>query len=253
MSHEVPATALDPEVQAVIEGPLAPDFEELQRDLGHQPPGHGSLRVGTCQFAVSSDIRRNARNIMSQIELAANAGARVVHFPEAALSGYLTRDRTSWEGFDWGLLQERSERICAAAREHEVWVLLGSAHPLSQGRLPHNSVFVINDRGELVDHYDKRFCTTPDLGFYTPGEHRVAFEIDGVRCGVAICFDVRFPEIYREYKSVGVQGADQGSGGRAGGGSQAARRRSPGSGGERWRSWTLMLRNYLIFCQNDSL
>lgn len=201
---EQPTPPLSTRDQSLIEGPLAPDATQLPADRSLPPPVEGQLSVATCQFAVSRHLRRNAGQILRQIRVAAEAGARVVHLPEAALSGYLGRDRESWAGFDWELLAELSARICTAAAEHGVWVLLGSAHRLDSGHLPHNSVYVIDDQGTLVDRYDKRFCTTHDLEHYTPGDHRVTFEVDGVRCGVAICFDLRFPELYREYKSVGV-------------------------------------------------
>ena len=200
---EQPTAPLSSRDRVLIEGPLAPETSSLPSDP-EALPSAGRLTVATCQFAVSRHLRRNARRVVEQIGIAGAAGARVAHFPEAALGGYRGRDRESWVGFDWGLLGELTQRVCAAAREQGLWVLLGSAHRLEGSRRPHNSVYVIDDHGELVDRYDKRFCTTNDLSHYTPGDHRVTFEVDGVRCGVAICFDVRFPELYREYKAVGV-------------------------------------------------
>jgi predicted amidohydrolase len=87
---------------------------------------------------------------------------------------------------------------------------LGSSHRLTGGRKPHNSVYVIDDRGRTVDRYDKRFCAgdregrTGDLAHYSPGDHECRFEIRGIRCGVLICYDYRFPELHREYKKRGV-------------------------------------------------
>lgn len=202
--ERAPLPPLSPQDQVSLEGPLAPDPAQIPQGRTRQPVQVGKLRVGTCQFAVSRDLRRNGRRILALTRAAADAGARVVHFPEAALSGYLGRDHADWSTVDWDLLARLSDQICQAAADLEVWVLLGSAHRLEGPHKPHNSVFVIDDRGQLVDRYDKRFCTTHDLEHYSPGDHRVTFEVDGVRCGVAICFDIRFPELYREYKSVDV-------------------------------------------------
>lgn len=58
--------------------------------------------------------------------------------------------------------------------------------------------------GELVDRYDKRFCTRGDLKFFSAGDHFVVFDLKGIRCGLLICFDVRFPELYREYRKMDV-------------------------------------------------
>ena len=56
---------------------------------------------------------------------------------------------------------------------------------------------VIGPDGKIHDRYDKRFCTEIDLGNYTPGNRFVFFDINGVKCSLLICFDLRFPEIYR--------------------------------------------------------
>jgi predicted amidohydrolase len=90
--------------------------------------------------------------------------------------------------------------------------LLGSTHRLANGHFPHNSIYIINDQGQIVDRYDKRFCTgtlepnaSLDHLHYSPGDHFSVFEIDGFRASVLICYDYRFPELYRELKRQGVQ------------------------------------------------
>ena len=76
---------------------------------------------------------------------------------------------------------------------------------------PHNSVYIIDDRGKIVDRYDKRFCAGEppsrpgELAHYSPGDHLSVFSIRGVRCGVLICHEYRYPELYREYKKKGVE------------------------------------------------
>ncbi len=169
------------------------------------------LVVATCQFPVSDDIRRNARYVARQMRQAKQKGAHVAHFCECALSGYAGSDFDSHEGFDWELLEACSRKVLDLARELRIWVLLGSSHRLSRGRKPHNSVYVIDDRGWIVDRYDKLFCAgdaesrTGDLSHYSPGDHFSVFSIRGIRCGVLICHDYRYPELYREYKKRGVQ------------------------------------------------
>ncbi|MCH9687097.1 MAG: carbon-nitrogen hydrolase family protein [Deltaproteobacteria bacterium] len=169
------------------------------------------LTVATCQFGVCDDIEANAKRIRRQMHAAKQRGAQVVHFGEAALSGYAGVDFRSFRGFDWQTLRTCSEDIAALAAELGVWVLLGSAHPLGARTKPHNCMYVIDDQGTLVDRYDKMFCagnragTKGDLAHYSPGEHYCVFEIRGVRCGVLICHDYRYPELYREYKRRGVE------------------------------------------------
>ena len=169
------------------------------------------LTVATCQFPVDPDIRRNFRYVSRQIRTAKDRGAHVAHFPEASLSGYAGVDFPSHEGLDWLLLRECTQRVLDLARQFHIWVILGSAHRLTGDHKPHNSLYIIDNRGELVDRYDKMFCagdrsgTIGDLAHYTPGDHFSVFSIKGVRCGALICHDYRYPELYREYKRRGVQ------------------------------------------------
>jgi len=165
----------------------------------------GVVRVATCQFAVTANIRRNAEHIRRQIRQARRRRADVVHFPETALSGYAGASFDTWDGFNWDALKEETLAVCELAREKSVWVILGSTHRLSGSHLPHNSVYVINAKGKIVERYDKCFCTGSDLRFYSPGNHLSVFPINGVKCGVLICYDVRFPELFRAYKKRGIQ------------------------------------------------
>lgn len=158
----------------------------------------GTIRIATCQFAVGPSVNRNAARIIKQIDQAAKRRADVVHFPESAMTGYPGTDLPSWDGFDWDNLQARTLGIRQAAARRRVWVILGSAHPLTGNRLPHNCLYLINPAGKVVDRYDKRFCMVNDMKHFTPGDHFVTFRINGVRCGLLICFDLRFPELYRE-------------------------------------------------------
>lgn len=161
-------------------------------------PGH--LRIAACQFPVGGDIGANADWIRAQMRRAKMNGAGLVHFPECALSGYGGADWTDIGALDWQALRAETQSVMTLARDLKVWVLLGSTHPLSGDHKPHNALYVINPEGAIVDRYDKRFCTGGDLKHYTPGDHFVDFEVNGVRCGLLICYDVRFPELYRQYR-----------------------------------------------------
>lgn len=170
------------------------------------------LRVATCQFAVEPEISHNRRWMLKQIAQAAESHADVVHFSETALSGYAGVDIPNIKALGGEELRAATRDIMAAAKEHQVWVMLGSTHLLDERTKPHNCLYIINPQGEIVDRYDKRFCTgkdgkgaTLDLCHYTPGNRPVTFQIKGITCGVGICYDYRFPELYRELKQLGVQ------------------------------------------------
>jgi predicted amidohydrolase len=164
-----------------------------------------ALTVATCQFPVSADARRNADWIAAQLEEAARRGARVAHFPEGALSGYAAADFETFTGYDWDALAQATDRVRARTAELGIWVVAGSAHRFSDVSAPHNSLYVIDDRGDVVERYDKRFLGGTDLDHYSPGSHFSAWSIDGIRCGALICYDYRFPELYRQYVTLDVQ------------------------------------------------
>lgn len=117
----------------------------------------------------------------------------------------------SFEGFDWPALVEGTLEVQQLARELGVWVVVGSSHRLSGEEKPHNCMYVIYDNGAIVDRYDKLFAVGStseddnDLAHYSPGSHFSVFEVKGVRCGVLICHDFRYDELYREYLLRGVQ------------------------------------------------
>jgi predicted amidohydrolase len=169
------------------------------------------VRVATCQFPVSADIAANLRHVTRQIRVAKKRGADVAHFPEGALSGYAGSDFDTFEGFEWDDLRDAMTRILDLTRQLGIWAVLGSAHRLDEGHKPHNSLYVVDTIGRIIDRYDKRFCAgdpdgqSGDLARYTPGDHFSVWEIKGVRCGALICYDYRYPELYREYKRQGVE------------------------------------------------
>ncbi len=161
------------------------------------------LRIASCQFSENWQPKRNAALIRRYIAAAARAKADVVHFHECALSGYA--GEVASDNYDWAALKEATESIITEAKKRNIWVILGSSHPLTGKHKPHNSLYLISPKGEIVDRYDKRFCTGGDLDFYSPGDHFVTFKLNGLTCGLLICYDLRFPEIYRELYKLGVQ------------------------------------------------
>jgi len=163
------------------------------------------LKIATCQFAVGKSIKRNSRQIKEFLQKAHKAKADIVHFPECALSGYVGADFPNFDGFNWQLLKEETEKILLLTKKLGLWVVLGSTHPLRKTGKPHNSLYLINPRGKIVGRYDKRFCLKGELRRYTPGNKFVYFTVKGVKCSLLICFDARFPEIYRELYKQGVK------------------------------------------------
>ncbi len=165
--------------------------------------GTRKIRIASCQFPVSANIKDNFRYIEGQMIEASLKKADVVHFPECALSGYPGSDFQTLDNFNWDELHRLTDSVLLLADKLDIWVILGSLHKLSDNNKPHNSLYVITPEGKVADRYDKRFCTSTDLKYSSPGDHFATFTINGVSCGLLICYDIRFPELYREYRKLG--------------------------------------------------
>lgn len=162
------------------------------------------LRIATGQFPVSANIKRNYGYIKQQIQEAQRQGANLIHFGECALSGYCGPDFSSWDGYDWNFLRSYTQDIMKLAEQYSIWIVFGSSHQLSDGHLPHNCLYVVNDKGELVTRYDKQRCSMRDLKSYSPSNNPITFEVEDIKFGLLICLDYRFPELYQQYMQMNV-------------------------------------------------
>ena len=167
------------------------------------------LTIATCQFPVSGDVIENLSNILRQIQTAAPKQAELVHFPECCLTGYGGIDIPEIRKEDYTQLPLAVEKVKTLARQLGIYVILGSHHFEKSYYKPKNSLFLINRKGEIENRYDKQILagTTgiEDHLYYSPGKGPVLFEIRGIKCGLLICYEWRYPELYREYKKLGVE------------------------------------------------
>ena len=181
----------------------SPAKNENVKGLQQSRPAE-KLRVATCQFPVSSDVASNARWIQKNMREAAAAGAHLLHTSESCLSGYAGTDFDSFHDFDWELLRKETADLCELAQELDLWLVLGSAHFLDAETKPTNCLYLIDPAGKIVDRYDKSMCTLGDQRHYSAGNRLVTHEIQGVKVGLAICYDACWPQIYAAYQDLGA-------------------------------------------------
>ena len=163
------------------------------------------FRIAIVQLPISGDARKNGVNVRQAMREASAGNARLIQFPEGMLSGYAKNPILDWAEVDWQIVQEELEGIMALAADLKIWVVLGSAHPLTPPHLPHNSLYIISDQGQIINRYDKRICSFTEVTrFYTPGYEPVVFEIDGFRFGCIICVEINFPALFIEYGELGI-------------------------------------------------
>jgi len=104
---------------------------------------------------------------------------------------------------EWPAIEAALQSVAEAAQRLRLWVALGC--DAWDGGAWVNRVFVYNDAGELAAHYDKVHLTGDDARCYRPGRRDVSFDLRGVRVGLQICYDVRFPEGCRALLDQGVR------------------------------------------------
>jgi predicted amidohydrolase len=161
--------------------------------------------IAIAQMPITGDARLNGSKIRGLIHQAAAGGARLIQFPEGALSGYAKNPIQDWSEVDWQIVREELEAIMVLAAELKIWVVLGSAHLLTPPHWPHNSLYIISDEGQIINRYDKRICSmTEVMRFYTPGYEPIVFDVDGFRFGCIICVEINFPALFMEYDALGV-------------------------------------------------
>jgi len=170
------------------------------------------MKIALAQLTSGIDPAANARTVAAMIADAKAGGATMLFTPE--MSGLIDRDRARAAR---SITDEASDPVLAAAREaaraHRLWVHLGSlALRRDDGRLA-NRGFVIDADGMIRARYDKLHLFDVDLptgeswresAAYAPGEHAVAVETPLGLLGLTICYDLRFPDLYRALSDAGA-------------------------------------------------
>jgi predicted amidohydrolase len=165
----------------------------------------GVVKVAGIQMASSPHVSSNLIEAERLIALAAEQGAKIVVLPEYfCIMGVKDSDKVQVrEKPNDGPIQRFLSRM---AREYKIW-LIGGTVPL-ESNFPNkvrNSCLVYNDKGEQVARYDKIHLFGLDLGTEHYHEENTIESGDSVvtvntpygKIGLSICYDLRFPELYR--------------------------------------------------------
>lgn len=163
------------------------------------------FKVAAVQMASSPHVSSNLVEAKRLIELAAKQGAKIVALPEYfCIMG--TKD------FDKVTVREKPNDgpiqtfLAKTAKQYKVWIIAGSVPLVSNfPNKVRNSCLVYNDKGEQVARYDKIHLFGLDLGTehyheentIESGDQIVTVETPYGKIGLSICYDLRFPELYR--------------------------------------------------------
>jgi nitrilase len=172
-------------------------------------------RVAAIQMVSSADVDENIAAAGRLIAAAAADGARLIGLPEfwAIISDDDRAKLAIREAPGRGPIQEF---LAGAAREHGVW-LIGGTIPIQSDEEDRvfNTCLLFNDRGEPVVRYDKLHLFDVYVGggeqerynesaTLRPGNEVVAADTPFGRLGLTVCYDVRFPELYRRLSADGA-------------------------------------------------
>jgi deaminated glutathione amidase len=165
--------------------------------------GAGTLRVAAVQLGAGADKAANIARVGELVARAAAAGARLVVLPEK-WSGFGSPEilRACAEDLESG---ESVEALCGWARQHEIHLVGGSiTERAASGGLRNTSV-VAGPSGDVLATYRKIHLFDVEVAGHVyresdvedPGEQIVTVDVEGWTVGLSICYDVRFPELYR--------------------------------------------------------
>jgi len=145
-------------------------------------------------------LRNTPQNLETMIKiLAENDEADLVVFPELFLSGYTTSEP---EELALDLDGSEVAAIARHARENSTAVIFGAPESTSVGVA--NAAICVDRFGNIVGSYRKTHLFGSERETYVAGNELLIVDLDGVRAGIMICFDVEFPEVARALVKAGA-------------------------------------------------
>jgi len=177
------------------------------------PAEQKTVRVALVQMCSGRDLARNLRDAGALIREAASGGAEYVQTPEVTTLMELERPRLIAAAEP----EERNTALAhftALASELGIWLHIGSMVVKAAGEKLANRSFVISPRGEVRARYDKIHMFDVDLpngevyresASYEPGTEAVLAMLPWGALGLSICYDLRFPYLYRALALAGAR------------------------------------------------
>lgn len=151
------------------------------------------MRIAGVQLEIAwEDPATNLARVAGLVAASAEGGARLVALPEMFATGF------SMAAAEMAAHADRiRDSLADLAHRHRVWILGGYAEPGPER--PYNACSLVAPDGVEVIHYRKihPFSLASEQEHYGAGEEMMTAEVDGVRVTPVICYDLRFPEIFR--------------------------------------------------------
>ncbi len=163
------------------------------------------LNIAMIQMQVLlGQVEENYKKAEHLMLKAVKEGAKVLVLPEMWNTGFFPKDNLS------AFVDVEGHRtqafLSSFAKEHGVYIVGGSVS-ISRGDKHYNTTYIVDANGEVISSYDKvhTFSFAGEEQYFASGDHTHRFEIEGICCSSSICYDLRFPELFRKET---VQGVD---------------------------------------------
>lgn len=163
------------------------------------------MRILACQIKIPAMDTREKQlahidDILQKLEqqLAVNSVDLIV-LPELSTMEYSAQNFQNIHEFSEELYGETHQRFAAFCQQHNVAVCFGM--PRREGDDAYISQVTLDRDGQYLTHYDKihtaEYGDAAELKYFKRGNHLSVFEVDGIKAGIIICYDMRFPELIR--------------------------------------------------------
>ena len=181
--------------------------------MSQKMPKSSQLRLTIAQTTSSNRHSENVEALGDIVEIAVREGSQMLALPEAV--GLMEQD---YENALSQVVSKDQDPFILACQEHAMkhglWIQSGSTPILGNGKKFLNHATLISPRGEIIASYDKLhlfdiFLTgkppTGESERYDAGRKAVVVKTPFGRMGLSICYDLRFPHLYRDLAKSGAQ------------------------------------------------
>ena len=162
------------------------------------------LKVSIVQMSVKAENPiSNREKAKSLIRNAAIEKPDIIILPEMWTTGFHLNNINEISDIDG---RPTLDMLRDLAKKNNINIISGSFANIMKEKI-YNSAFVVNRKGEIVADYNKihLFKMMQENQYFTGGNEICTFEIEGVQCGLIICYDLRFPELARKLAVHGIK------------------------------------------------
>lgn len=160
------------------------------------------MRIGIIQLASApGHVEYNIQRAFRLMEEAVHESDMIV-LPELWTIGY------NFHNFQYHVVRKGTglvERLASFARFHHIWLLPGTL-PVETNGSVENTAILFNPQGNIVGTYSKRhlFYGYLESELMKPGDHLLQADVNGIQVGIAVCYELYYPKMWRKLAKSGV-------------------------------------------------